>query len=679
MKTKLMVILVLLLASLVIHISSEAAQSIDLFTDQNIDMSHNYQDGDHVLRSSMVQINPLLIEAMEGIDKKHTLSSLQLRMTFFFESPMFALFNRWERVSPTGLALIGTVKGIPGSEVIFVANGSALTGNITLPGRLFHIRPKESGVHELQDVDLKNYPEHLQPIPVSAEPGSFTLDPPITNDGTQLDVLVVYTADARTAAGGTPAIESQIDLAVAETNQGYINSGVTQRIRLVHKEEINYSESGFDWSSTLSLLQGTADGYMDNVHTLRNTYNADLVVMIVSASNYCGLGYLMQTVSPSFAAYAFCLVSRTCATGYYSFAHEMGHNMGAHHDRANASGTGAYPYSYGYQAPDQTFRTVMAYNCPGSCQRINYWSNPDVNYNGKPTGVLHTDPNSADNRRTLNNTVSTVANFRAGGLSLSVQKAGTGTGNVTSNPPGIDCGSTCSSTFSDGSIITLTATAIPGSVFEGWSGDGCSGTGVCVVMMNGDVSVTAIFSHHDVPPGLSQNEGTLGTKITITGSGFGEKKGKVLIGGIATKIAKDGWGDSAINCTVTKVLPPEDPYNMTIMVQPYKTTPPITLTDAFTVKNPELDPLTTDQDHGSPGTPITITGRFFGIKKGKVYLEDPVSGQKKACRVTEWSMDPTNGESRLTFVVPKLTSGDYTLKVANKVGQAQTTSTFSMD
>jgi hypothetical protein len=92
----------------------------------------------------------------------------------------------------------------------------------------------------------------------------------------------------------------------------------------------------------------------------------------------------------------------------------MGHNMGAHHDRANASGSGAYPYSYGYQAPDKAFRTIMAYNCssPG-CPRVNYWSNPDVLYGGQPMGVVYTAPNSADNRRTLNNTALTVANFRA--------------------------------------------------------------------------------------------------------------------------------------------------------------------------------------------------------------------------------------------------------------------------
>ena len=635
-------------------------------------------DANHVVRSSAVQINPAFIEAMEQVEKNHDLSSLQLRTTLFFEPPIVIDFNRWERVSPTSSALIGTIQGIPGSEVIFVTNGSLVTGNITLPGQLFHLRPRETGTHELQDIDFRNYPEHLEPIPISEVPGSLMFDPPMANDGTQIDVLVAYTSDARSAAGGSSVIENQIDLAVAETNQGYINSGITQRIRLVHKVEVAYSETGFGWDVTLNRLQGTTDGYMDNIHALRDAYQADLVVLIVNASDYCGLGYLMQTVSPSFAAYAFCLVSRTCATGYYSFAHEMGHNMGAHHDRATG-GVGAYEYSHGYQAPDKAFRTVMAYNCNGGCQRINYWSNPSVNYNGQPTGVLYTAPNSADNRLTLNNTVSTVANFRASGSSLSVQKIGTGTGAVTSNPSGIDCGSTCSSTFSDGSTITLTATASPGSVFDGWSGGGCSGNGVCVVTINGDIAVTAAFTHPDVPPEPSVQEGTIGTLITITGSGFGQKKGKVLINGVKTKIAKDGWGGSLIRCTVTKALPSGIPYVMAIMVQPYKTTLPMTLTDTFTIKIPELDPLATD--HGLPGTELTIKGRFFGTKKGKVYLEDPVSGKRKTCKVTYWYMNPTSGISELKFIVPKglVSRAYYPLKVTNKIGTATASTNFEID
>jgi hypothetical protein len=77
---------------------------------------------------------------------------------------------------------------------------------------------------------------------------------------------------------------------------------------------------------------------------------------------------------------------------------------------------------------------------------------------------------------------------------LTVSKAGSGTGLVTSSPAGIHCGSTCENPFANGSVVTLTASADPGSVFAGWSGSGCTGTGTCVLTMSQARSVTATFA-----------------------------------------------------------------------------------------------------------------------------------------------------------------------------------------
>jgi hypothetical protein len=80
---------------------------------------------------------------------------------------------------------------------------------------------------------------------------------------------------------------------------------------------------------------------------------------------------------------------------------------------------------------------------------------------------------------------------------LSVNKSGGGSGTVTGT--GISCGSTCSSLFDQGTQVTLTAAAAAGSVFAGWSGGGCSGTGSCLVTVNGDTTVTAIFNAVPAP------------------------------------------------------------------------------------------------------------------------------------------------------------------------------------
>jgi hypothetical protein len=76
---------------------------------------------------------------------------------------------------------------------------------------------------------------------------------------------------------------------------------------------------------------------------------------------------------------------------------------------------------------------------------------------------------------------------------LTVSRAGTGSGSVSSSPSGITCGATCSAPFADGTMVTLTATPAAGSTFTGWSG-GCTGTGTCEVTLNADTSVTATFS-----------------------------------------------------------------------------------------------------------------------------------------------------------------------------------------
>jgi YD repeat-containing protein len=178
----------------------------------------------------------------------------------------------------------------------------------------------------------------------------------------------------------------------------------------------------------------------------------------------------------------------------------------------------------------------------------------------------------------------------------------------------------------------------------------------------------------------STPEGTLGTEITITGapSGFGDKKGKVLIGGLTQKI--DTWTPASIKVTVKKVPLPAAPYDVSIISKTMGTIP---LDVVFTVKNPELENPLSDSA-GRPEDEITISGNFFGIKKGKVYLEYLSNGQtkKKNCKVTYWYMNPKNGVSELRFVVPKVSksfiAGDYLLKVDNKIGIATASPLFTI-
>ena len=280
---------------------------------------------------------------------------------------------------------------------------------------------------------------------------------------------------------------------------------------------------------------------------------------------------------------------------------------------------------------------------------------------------------------TMNAEITVTAAFNLIGSTheLSVEKSGSGSGTVTSNPVGISCGSDCTQAYSEGQSVTLTAAADPGSIFGGWS-DGCSGTGSCEVTMNADTIVTATFALTNVPPEISPNEGTIGTQIIITGSGFGTKKGKVLINGIPAKIAKDGWGLTQITCSINKPpFPVDTGHPVSVVVNRV----PIPVDGTFTLKAPVVDDLL--DSSGVYSDPIRITGLFFGTKRGKVYLYDPVTDKKKNLKVTDWKMFESTGVSELTFVVSKpskaFPAGTYQLKVFNKVGTATASTNFTLE
>ncbi len=218
-----------------------------------------------------------------------------------------------------------------------------------------------------------------------------------------IDLMVVYTQQAENSWGGVANTMANITQAVTNMNASMSNSGINNvSFRLVHATKVSYTESG-NFSTDLTRLAGTSDGYMDNVHGLRDQYGADLVSLVIgSPTSSCGIGYLNTNPTAYSSGSAFNVSLYSCVVSNFTIAHECGHNMGLRHDWYVDASTTPCSHHHGYvnqvaldlgtaSPASSRWRTIMAYNdrCAVSgfnCTRINHWSNPGVSYNGDQMG-----------------------------------------------------------------------------------------------------------------------------------------------------------------------------------------------------------------------------------------------------------------------------------------------------
>jgi hypothetical protein len=330
--------------------------------------------------------------------------------------------------SEHGFTWVGKLNGVEFGDVVLVIRDGQITGSINAGGQAYRVSQALQGQHRIEQMNAAAFPEegHVDAptdmiFPPITESPALDLRGQARADAPLIDVLVAYSDDAAEQARlAGKNIETEIDLAAEEANTAYANSGIALRIRIVHKQMASYLETGIlDMDlEKLRSRQGTRDsnGELDEVLDLRETYKADLVSLWLSdrAIGACGYGYTLNPVTAHFHSYAFNVVRRGCAGApIYSFIHELGHNMGAEHDRGAKEG--AYSHSRGYVhntgIAATSWRTIMAYedSCKASgisCGRILYFSNPDVLYNGVATGSA-----SANNALTLNQTAAVVERF----------------------------------------------------------------------------------------------------------------------------------------------------------------------------------------------------------------------------------------------------------------------------
>ena len=395
-----------------------------------------------------------------------------------FDNARFSLtVSEVTRPGASSLAWSGTLDGVDLGSAVLALDGTALVGHVRTSVAMYRIGYAGDGTAVVEEIDPAAFPPEAPSIVPEPDGVPGFDSEPLADVASQIDVMVVYTAAARAAAGGAAAMRAEASLAVAAANQAYANNGLAQRLRLVFAGETSIRETN-DFPADVGRL--AAD---PTVAWLRNATRADLVSLFTSNGSavYCGIAYLLTANTPAYGGFAYSLVERSCATSTLTFPHEVGHNMGANHDPFVAgSGPSIAPYSHGYVDLVGKFLTIMSYpnQCTAAglfCSRIPYFSTPGWAIGGRPIG----NAAASDNARTLAETANTVANFRPSvasplAITTAVNQASFAIGqklvvSVTVNFPGGLAGTAdfyAGLMLPDGSAVFFTDVMLPGRGYE---------------------------------------------------------------------------------------------------------------------------------------------------------------------------------------------------------------------
>lgn len=302
---------------------------------------------------------------------------------------------------------------------ITVEDGKALVVDLYAPGNIVVPRSKDDmAIPPRQEKELVDPQVQPETIDNTREAAAVL---PQAAGITTIDIMILYTPGLTSRYPGE-LLETRLEYLVEVANSAYINSNINTALRLVHSEQVSYPEDTTNNAALDAITDHTSP--FNQLEELRTLHGADLVVLMRPYDYYnhggCGLawvlGYNGNFTGQEDGGYSVVGDGRFYVGDSYVYCtdltmtHEIGHNLGSAHDRANSDVTPAYPYAYGYGF-EGLFGTVMSYTRP----EVDVFSNPALTCgpNNDPCGVNENDQNnSAHNTLALNNSSAAIAAFK---------------------------------------------------------------------------------------------------------------------------------------------------------------------------------------------------------------------------------------------------------------------------
>ena len=326
------------------------------------------------VRSRTIGININLIGGADG----RLAPVPKLRLNLFPGVELTATLDHFEGLGQMpGVSWSGTIDGTSFGSVTLANVNGFVSGRVSAAGKTYAVRGQGAAA-TVSEIDESLLPEHENdtlPAPPSADDvGAFN---PSADDGSVIDIGVFFSDASERAAGGQNAILADIRTAVAIANVAFSWSDVRTRLNW----RIWGRYTGGDRGDMADDLVN-ATFYSRGFHRVRDDTKLDLVALVTTNDDrYCGIAWVNKLDAQGTLAYS--VTHQDCLVGL-TFAHEIGHNLGAKHDWYVDHDAGAYDFSHGHVDRQLGYRTIMSYRnvCQATgieCPRIQWFSNPTIN------------------------------------------------------------------------------------------------------------------------------------------------------------------------------------------------------------------------------------------------------------------------------------------------------------